>query len=156
MTIQQLEAILKDYITSSKKFQIQKTIFENEDGREIYNETIRQNVQANSFGIYIWINAENQDVIYIGMAGKIKSSGALCSHTLCNRLIASRGKDKLTKKDILTNDYVKSYMEINNVSALEYCIYYTKEGEPPSYVEALLLYNFYKTNNRLPKLNNAF
>jgi hypothetical protein len=156
MTILQLEAILNDYITSSKKFQIQKNIFLNEGGREIYNETIRQNVQANSFGIYIWVDAETQEVIYIGMAGKIKSSGALCSHTLCNRLTASRGKHKLTKKDILTNDYVKSYMEANNINIFNFCIYYTKEGEPPSYVEALLLYNFYKTNKRLPKLNNAF
>jgi len=32
----------------------------------------------------------------------------------------------------------------------------TKKGEPPAFIESLLLYNYYKKNNRFPMLNNSF
>lgn len=156
MKIQELKDLIDNYIVSSTVFQIQRQIFDTENGRKIYNKTIREKIQANSFGIYVWANSQNEEVIYIGMAGKIKTNGAFCDHTLCDRLTASRGKDKLTNKDIQTNDYVKSFMMANNVEVLDLHIFYTKEGEPPSYIEALLLYNYYKQNKRLPMLNNAF
>ncbi len=47
-----------------------------------FNETIREKVQANNFGIYIWANSQNEDVIYIDMAGKIKINGAFYDHPL--------------------------------------------------------------------------
>ncbi|MCW3075226.1 MAG: hypothetical protein JWP69_2295 [Flaviaesturariibacter sp.] len=98
----------------------------------------------------------NEEVIYIGMAGKIKSNGTFCDHTLCDRLTASRGRDKLTEVDIQMNDYVKKFMAEKIIEILDIHIFYTKEGEPPSFVEALLLYNYFKKNRRLPILNKAF
>ena len=47
-------------------------------------------------------------------------------------------------------------MAAKNIDILDFYIFYTKTGEPPSYVEAVLLYNYFKRNNKLPVLNNAF
>lgn len=156
MKIAALTELIESYIDSFEMFQIHTQIFVTENGRKIYNKIIREKVRANSFGIYVWVNPDNEEVIYIGMAGKIKTNGAFCDHTLRDRLTASRGKDKQTKIDIQTNDYIKGFMIATNVDALDFYVFYTKEGEPPSYVEALLLYNYYKKSKRLPILNNAF
>lgn len=156
MKIAELEIIMNDYISSSNSFPIEKEIFDAENGRANYNQIINKNVKPKSFGIYIWVNPKNEKIIYIGMAGKIKNEGICCEHHLQKRLTATRGKDKITKRDILTNDYVKYNMEKENIDKLDFYIYYTKTGEPASYVEALLLYKYFKKNNQLPLLNNAF
>lgn len=90
------------------------------------------------------------------MAGKIKTDGTLGDHSVQNRLLASRGKNKSTKKDIQTNDYDNDFMSKNNIETLNFYILYSKTEEPPAYIEALLLYKYYNKNNRLPKLNNSF
>ena len=130
-------------------------MFSNDDGREVFNEKIRKNVEKR-FGVYIWLDKATNEIVYIGMAGKIKTDGTLGDHSVQNRLLASRGKDKITKKDIQTNDYVRDFMFNNDVESLDFYVMYSKTGEPPAYLEALLLYRYYKKNNRLPKLNNPF
>ena len=90
------------------------------------------------------------------MAGKIKTDGTLRNHTLRNRLIATRGKDKITKKDIQTNDHLHDFMQKSNINSLNFYIFYSKPQEPPSYIEALMLYKFYKKNIKLPILNYSF
>lgn len=47
-------------------------------------------------------------------------------------------------------------MFANNIDSLRFYILYSKQSEPPAYIESLLLYNYFKTNNYLPCLNNAF
>ena len=90
------------------------------------------------------------------MAGKIKTDGTLGDHSVQNRLLASRGINKSTKKDIQTKDYVHNYMIENDIEKLDFYIMYSKTGEPPAFLEALLLYKYYKKKNRLPILNNSF
>ncbi|MDO9037522.1 MAG: hypothetical protein Q7U59_04140 [Lutibacter sp.] len=124
-------------------------------GSKIFNQKIRQNVQP-KFGVYVWVDKKTSDILYIGMAGKIKTDGTLGNHSIQNRLLASRGKHKNTKKDIQTNDYVRDFMNNNNIEALNFYIMYSKKEEPPAYIEALLLYKYYKKNNKLPQLNNTF
>lgn len=156
MTIEEIKNLIEPYIDEPTiHFNIEKQIFSNESGREIFNEKIRQNVEK-KFGVYIWLDTATNEIVYIGMAGKVKTDGTLGDHSVQNRLLASRGKDKSTKKDIQTNDYVRNYMINNDVESLDFYIMYSKTGEPPAYIEALLLYKYYKKNNRLPKLNNSF
>lgn len=156
MTIEELKQIIEPYIESSIiKFVIEKQMLSAENGRKYFNEKIRKCVEK-KFGVYIWVNTKTNEIVYIGMAGKIKTDGTLGDHSVQNRLLASRGKDKSTKKDILTNDYVSAYMIDNDVEKLDFYVMYSKTGEPPAYIEALLLYKYYKKNNRLPKLNNSF
>lgn len=156
MTIEEIKNLIEPYIDEPTiHFNIEKQIFSNESGREMFNEIIRQNVEK-KFGVYIWLDTATNEIVYIGMAGKVKTDGTLGDHSVQNRLLASRGKDRSTKKDIQTNDYVRNYMIDNNVESLDFYVMYSKTGEPPAYIEALLLYKYYKKNNRLPKLNNSF
>jgi hypothetical protein len=156
MTIQEIKGIVSPYIDEPIiDFDIEKHIFSENNGREIFNEKIRENVD-NKFGVYVWVDTATKEIIYIGMAGKIKADGALGDNSIQDRLLASRGKDKITKKEIQTNDYVRDFMINNNIETLNFYIMYSKTDEPPAYVEALLLYKYFKKNRRLPKLNNSF
>lgn len=156
MTIEEIKNLIEPYIDEPTiHFNIEKQIFSEDSGRGIFNKKIKRNVEEKS-GIYIWLNTSNNEIVYIGMAGKVKTDGTLSNHSVRKRLLASRGKDKATKKDIQTNDYVRDYMVNNDVESLDFYVMYSKTGEPPAYIEALLLYKYYKKNNRLPKLNNSF
>ncbi len=156
MKILEIKNIIKPYILEpTVTINIKKQMFSNVSGRKLFNKKIKENVE-NKYGIYIWVNSMDDEIIYIGMAGRIKSDGELGIHSLQKRLLASRGKDINTKKDIQTNDFVHNYMVKNNIESLDFHIMYSKEGEPPAFIEALILYNYYKKNKRLPKLNNSF
>jgi hypothetical protein len=74
------------------------------------------------------------------MAEKVKTKGPMGSHSLENRLIASRGK--VNGRDILTNDCVFNFMEDTNIEAVTFHILYTKGQTPPSYLESVLLHIF--------------
>lgn len=156
MTIKEIKEVILPYIDEPViNFEIEKNIFAELDGREKFNQTIRKNVKA-KFGVYVWVDKKTAEILYIGMAGKIKTDGSLGDHSIQNRLLASRGKDKVSKKDIQTNDYVSNLMTQNEIDSLDIFIMYSKKDEPPAYIEALLLYKYYKKNNKLPRLNNSF
>ena len=98
MTINELINIVDDYIIKPVViFNIDLDSFNKQDGRKQYNKRIREKVQ-NKFGIYIWTNSQTDEIIYIGMAGKTKTNNSLSNHSLQKRLLASRGRDKKTKK----------------------------------------------------------
>lgn len=137
------------------KLSIESSLFKNESGRKQFNKIIRANVQ-DKFGIYTWCNPKTNEIYYIGMAGKIKTDGSLSNHSLQKRLLASRGKDKLTKKDIQTNDFVKKFMKVNSIEVLDFYIAYVKDDMPPAYIEAVLLYEYFKEKKCLPELNKSF
>lgn len=156
MKLDDAKEIIKEFVDAPiVNFQIENSIFDQDIGRELYNQTIRQKV-GRKHGVYIWIDKDTEEIVYIGMAGKIKTDGALGDHSIQNRLLASRGRDKVTKKDIQTNDYIKGLMAEHNIKTLDFYIMYSKQGEPPAYIEALLLYKYYKQNRRLPKFNSSF
>ncbi len=134
---------------------LKRNFFFENNCRKIFNEKIRNEV-VKKFGVYFWVDSATNEIMYIGMAGKIKSDGTLGNHSVQNRLLASRGKDKNRKKDIQTNDFVLESMNEHSIKTLKFYIMYTKTGEPPAYIEALLLYKYYKKNSRLPKLNKSF
>ena len=142
MKIEELIRIIEKYIDQPViDFLIEKQIFSKLNGRQIFNKIIREKVDK-KFGVYIWMDNETNEIVYIGMAGKIKTDGTLGDHSIQNRLLASRCKNKTTKKDIQTNDYVRDFMLTNNIETLNFYILYSKTGEPPAFVEALLLYNY--------------
>ena len=101
MTIEEIQLIIRPYIEEPiVNFQIKKSLFFETNGRKNFNTAIRQKIQDNKFGVYIWINKNSSEVIYIGMAGKIKTDGSIGDHPIRKRLTASRGRDKISKKDI--------------------------------------------------------
>ena len=123
--------------------------------KNIYNEFIRKNVSQKP-GVYLWYDAKNQEVLYIGMAGKIKTNGELTNHPISQRLQAPRIKDLETKKEISTNRYIPAVLELFGLEEIEFHILPCKENEPAAYVESILLYNYFKAHGVLPILNNAF
>jgi hypothetical protein len=133
---------------------VNQQLFNQPNGRSLYNQLIRQQVPLNTYGVYIWVNTITGEIIYIGMAGKIKTNGQLGSHSIENRLLASRGR--INGLDIQTNDYVFNFMLQNNIENLTFHILKTNQQTPPSYLEAVLLYNYYTQNQVLPILNSAF
>lgn len=157
MRSSEVKSLIDNYITEEITFSVEFSFLNAVDGRAKYNELIRKKIAEKKTGVYLWVNAKNDEIIYIGMAGKIKSLGRANNHFLRNRLTASRGKSKISKLDILTNDFLKIKMEELKINKLNFHIFFTKLNEPPSYVEAMLLYKFYKHNNhKLPILNNSF
>ncbi len=156
MRINELLELIEPYIEKPvTEFAVVKQMFADVNGRRKFNKTIRDKVE-NKFGVYIWVNIRTDEIVYIGMAGKIKTDGSLSAHSVQKRLLASRGKDKITKKDIQTNDYVCDFMGRNNIETLNFYILYSKKGQPPAFIESLLLYNYYKKNDQLPILNKSF
>lgn len=156
MLINKLIDILKNNPSCEMlKLSIEWSLFEKENGRKLYNKLIRENV-ADKFGVYIWCNSKTDKIYYIGMAGKVKTNGSLSNHFLNKRLVAPRGKDKETKKDIQTNDFVKEFMKVNSIEVLDFYIAYLKDDMPPAYIEAVLLYEYFKEKKCLPELNKSF
>lgn len=151
-----MKSIIKEvtpHVKKSNEFEIKQILFNEENGRFQYNQIIRENVE-DKFGIYLWINNATNEIIYIGMAGRIKTSGEYGGHTLRKRLVASRLR--INGRDTQTNDYINHYMSVNNIKTLKFFVMYPRDDVPPSYLEAILLYKFYKQNRRLPALNKSF
>jgi hypothetical protein len=156
MTIEEITGLIENYIeTPIVNFQIKKELFTTGNGRKNFNQIIRNNIAA-KFGVYVWVDKLTTEIVYIGMAGKIKTDGSTGDHNIQKRLLASRGKDKTSKKDIQTNDYINDFMRKYKIDTLDFFVMYSKKDEPPAYVEALLLYKYYKKKKKLPRLNNSF
>lgn len=154
MTIQQIMTIANEYIEDKFVFEVLQQLFHQPDGKSQYNKLIKKEVPKDTYGVYIWVHSKSRKIIYIGMAGKVKTNGQLGIHSIENRLIATRGK--VNGRDVLTNDYLFNYMQNNNVASLAFYVFKTNAQTPPSYLEAILLYNFYSQNGVLPILNNSF
>ena len=99
---------------------------------------------------------KNKEVIYVGMAGKIKTSGQLTNHPISQRLQAPRIKDKTTGKEITTKNYIPAILELLDLTEIEFYILPCKENEPAAFIESILLYNYFKQHGVLPLLNNAY
>lgn len=154
MTITESMLIANEYIENNIVFEVPQQLFLQPNGRNLYNQLIRNQIPVNTYGVYLWENTQTGEIIYIGMAGKVKTNGQLGSHSIENRLIATRGK--VNGRDVLTNDYVNNFMINRNVNSLTFHVLKTNVQTPPSYLEAILLYNFYSQNGVLPILNNSF
>ena len=154
MTITESMLIANEYIENNIVFEVPQQLFLEPNGRNLYNQLIRNQIPVNTYGVYLWENTQTGEIVYIGMAGKIKTNGQLGSHSIENRLVATRGR--IDGIDILTNNYVNNFMQVNNVNSLTFHVLKTNVQTPPSYLEAVLLYNFYSQNGVLPILNNSF
>ena len=132
---------------------IEKRAFEIKGG---YNKLIREKIASNKLGCYIISTPDNEEVLYIGMAGKLKTNGEYSNHSIASRLQAPRTKDYVTKKDINTEEYLKYLLDVIEKDKLRISVLFVKNDVPSGYLEALLLFQFYKKHNVLPLLNNAF
>ncbi|WP_297982866.1 hypothetical protein [uncultured Chryseobacterium sp.] len=157
MKISTISDLLYEYIEDVEPIiiEINKSELEDCHYNKNYNKKIRDNIKPKC-GIYLWVDANNDEVLYIGMAGRIKNNGCFSGHSLSNRLQASREKCNVTKKDIQTNSYIKTKMQNENIECMKIFVYPTKDGVAPAFLESLLLNDFYKEKRCLPKFNKSF
>jgi hypothetical protein len=144
--------LVEHLIDTHTILQINESLF---TPKNIYNSFIQKNVVEKP-GVYIWYDNKNKEVIYVGMAGKIKTSGQLTNHPISQRLQAPRIKDKTTEKEITTKNYIPAILELLELTEIEFYILPCKENEPAAFIESILLYNYFKQHGVLPILNNAY
>ena len=102
------------------------------------------------------------------MAGKIDKDGKLKTHRVRNRLKASRGKN-MNKIDVQTNEFIYHLLTvpenlkmkkfnhvIKPIKAINIHVIYCKKDISASYLESILLFEFFKKNKVLPLLNLTF
>ena len=154
MTIQLLNKHIKDLISDKYFVLISRNIFNSCNGCKEFNKIIRTSVK-NRIGIYVWENNASKEIIYIGMAGKVKTNGEFVNHSVQKRLLASRGKDS-SGKEIQTNQYVQSVLINDNIEEMNIHVFHLKENQIPGYIEAILINAYYQENKRLPKYNSSF
>ena len=155
MTISELKTCIRDVVSLEYSVVITRDIFQGIQVSQEYNRIVRHSV-LNRPGIYFLENASNNEILYIGMAGKINQLGQFVNHSVQKRLQASRGKNLETKKDISTARYLKEYMGINEIEQINIHVIHLREGHLPGYIEAFLINEFFQRNRVLPKLNSAF
>jgi hypothetical protein len=150
MTINQVIEIVNPLINGNHQFDIDLAEMNNQNGSQYYRQIINHNVQG-SYGIYLVFDQINNEILYIGKGGTLKNDGTFKEQNLNGRLLASRGAQYST-----SHEYFKHKMNQNNYQILRFYIFYSNQNIPPSYLESILLYNFYNINNCLPILNNEF
>ena len=155
MNIIELKAIIRNHILIEDLVSIRLGEINGNGRLRRYNDIIRKNVQDLP-GIYLWENESNNEVWYIGMAGKINQQGVFSTHSVLKRLQATRGKHPVTLKDIQTNKYLLDLMIAENCNLLNIHIIHLQDGQMPGYIEAVLINAFYQRNGVLPKYNSAF
>jgi hypothetical protein len=156
LNIHEIRTVIRNEAeTEYHPVRIELAIFEEESGLSNFNSIIRHEL-ANRRGVYIWENADNGEVIYVGMAGKICQNGEFTNHDIQRRMLASRGRDLANRRDIQTNAYIKLKMQTYNISRLNIHPLYTYDRVLPGYVEAVILNCYFQINGRLPLLNSHF
>jgi hypothetical protein len=123
-------------------------------GYKSYNKYIKENVDK-KYGVYIFFNPIKQTAIYIGMAGKLNKNSQP-KQTLDERLTAHRYQNKVTNENINTNKWVFEIMKEHEIEELFIYVFYVNPKIPSAYIEALLLYNFYKIHEIIPIENSEF
>lgn len=154
MKFESLRELVKHAISTEYKVQIFREILITKNGKRAFNKEIRGKVQ-NQIGVYLWENSKTKEILYIGMAGKVKTDGEFANHSVQKRLLASRGKD-LLGKDIQTNQYIKDILNQDNIEALNIHVFHLKESQLPGFIEAVLINAYFQENNCLPQYNSSF
>ena len=105
----------------------------------------------NSFGVYIFYkNSKNyENIIYIGKAGVITTSGDKKSQGLQKRLTNIRDNKS-------ANIYYKDIFAFLNLSELVIDYFEISKKFIPTFVEASLIQEYFFLNNKLPELNKSF
>ena len=155
MNITQLKQHIRPFIENEYYIDLSSQLIQAPNGLAEYNHLIRTQV-LDLPGIYMWELPATEEVIYIGMAGKIKQTGQLVNHSVRKRLMASRGKDAETKRDILTNAYIKNIFTHENIESLHIHVVHLIQNAVPAFIEAHLLNSYFQQNSLLPRYNHSF
>ena len=133
-----------------------------------FNKSIKEKIPEKKAGVYIWEVPSKEEIIYIGMAGKIDRNGNLKNHYLHQRLKASRGKNELGIDvsngelffKLLTNPKklkMKKFQHLNKpFDSINIHVFCIKDFIPATYIESILLNKYFNIHSKLPTLNLSF
>ena len=115
-----------------------------------FTKEINANI-PNSFGVYIFYKniKSYENIIYIGKAGEITTSGDKKSQGLQKRLTNIRDNKS-------ANNYYKDIFIFLNLSELVIEYFEISKKFIPTFVEASLIQEYFFLNNKLPVLNKSF
>ncbi len=115
-----------------------------------FTKEINANI-PNSFGVYIFYKniKSYENIIYIGKAGEITTSGDKKSQGLQKRLTNIRDNKS-------ANIYYKDIFAFLNLSELVIDYFEISKKFIPTFVEASLIQEYFFLNNKLPELNKSF
>lgn len=115
-----------------------------------FTKDINANI-PNSFGVYIFYKniKSYENIIYIGKAGEITTSGDKKSQGLQKRLTNIRDNKS-------ANIYFKDIFSFLNLDKLIIEYFETDEKFIPTFVEACLIQEYYFLNSKFPILNKSF
>ena len=148
---------ISDY-ESSWSFSILLSDFYKKGSRLNYNSIIRENTPKDTHGVYLIIDSNSKNLLYVGMSGQIKklSNGKYdnCGYDIRKRLVSSRGI--VDGKDISSSDYFQSKMKKENIQSVTITILQTSNRISPTYLESNNLQLIYSETDSLPDWNNSF
>lgn len=123
-----------------------------------YNKVVSDKLSTNDgFGVYIWSD-ENGNVLYIGIAGKLKKShegeAEMNGRKISDRLKASRGDYNSTCGFL---SQIAFNLNVDGLEKITFDVFIlNKTTYVPAYVESSALQKFYEKYNTLPKYNKEF
>lgn len=151
--------VIADYVTESLSIEVNINDLVREKKHLKYNKMIREIIESNRYGVYLLRDSITDEILYIGMAGKISNAADNKNnkHDLRRRLVASRGKDN-DGKDITTSDFLKKKMRDHDIESLTIEVFFSNDKTAPLYIEALLLQRFWELSGfaNIPKWNKSF
>ena len=143
---------------SSWSFSISLSDFYKKGSQLNYNSIIRENTPEDTHGVYLIIDSNSKNLLYVGMSGQIKklSNGKYdnCGYDIRKRLVSSRGI--VDGKDISSSDYFQSKMKKENIQSVTITILQTSNRISPTYLESNILQLIYSETDSLPDWNNSF
>ena len=154
MNIENLHELIKEIISENYIVKINRESLNRINGLKEFNKKIRLNIK-DEIGVYIWENNSTKEILYIGMAGKVKTNGEFVNHSVQKRLLAPRGKD-LLGKDIQTNQYVKDILKQDHIDEMNIHVFHLKANQIPGYIEAVLINAYFQEKKCLPRYNLKF
>lgn len=122
----------------------------------------------NKSAVYSFSINDPDNIVYIGMSGKINNGTKQSQWLIRNRLKASRGKGD-NGKDVLTPEFIRQIFVFNHLQMNKYKhlsfgqtdlffvkVFYPKENILSGFLEATLINLYLLKNSSLPQLNLSF
>ncbi len=121
-----------------------------------------------SQGIYLWINNQTDEILYVGMSGRLKNDRnkqvLVNNYSVRKRLLSSLERiyvESLSKKmDVSTREYLNQklseYPSIQEIKIEVYLFDPIIHKLSPTFIESLVLQEIYSKTNSIPLFNNTF
>jgi hypothetical protein len=124
--------------------------FEYSDSERPFSHLVRHKLKdKNGHGVYVALQKENGQVVYIGKGGTISNNGDYKSQDIKGRLTAIRG-------DQTADVWFARVVEQSGPITIEYVFLPDQRQSCAAYVEACLLQAYLREKGRLPAENKAF